>query len=61
MADIQDLRAFYNNILQGFLRQIEQNDSVFAEERSFFLRQSLKDQEVQRQLTEKIEHLQKEL
>lgn len=47
--------------MRGFQQQIAKNESVFVEERDFFLKQSLKDQQVQRDLTKMIEHLQQQL
>ena len=43
------------------MEQIVRNESVFAEEREFFLKRSLKDQELQSTLLSEIEHLKNEL
>lgn len=42
-TDLQDLRLFFKEICLSFLKQIEDNDGKFVEEREFFLKQSLKD------------------
>ena len=48
-------------MLHGFLQQIELNEQKFAEERDFFLKQGIKDQEVQAQLQGKIASLERKL
>lgn len=49
-SDLQELRRVFKDICQGFMQQIDNNESTFAEERRFFLKKSLKDQEVQNTL-----------
>lgn len=42
-SDLQEIRKVFKEICNSFMQQHENNESVFAEERKFFLKQSLKD------------------
>ena len=61
MHDLKGLRKQFTDVLHDFLHQIDLNELKFAEERAFFLKQSLKDQEVQAQLLHKIATLETKL
>lgn len=60
-SDLQEIRKLFKDICSGFAQQQDKNESVFAEERKFFLKQSLKDQEEQAKLRKQIEHLEVQL
>lgn len=61
MHDLQSLRQIYADLIRDFLHQIDLNEQKFAKEREFFLKQSLKDQEVQGELKAKIADLERRL
>ncbi len=61
MNDLRSLRSLYTQVLQDFLTQIDLNEAKFSQEREFFLKQSLKDQEIQQQLQKKISDLESRL